>query len=823
MVLGPLFRQVAQNERSLFAFLGSSEPFGFREFLRGASVGATYRPDDLYDYVTAALGPTLFAGHRGKVWAEVQTALERLHDASGAELRLAKTIGLFQALGPAAGVPAAATVLAFALGGETAAVEAGLAGLTRRSVVVFRRHAASYALWEGSDLDLDERLRVARGAVEREPAPAGFLAREMPPAALVARRHYFQTGTLRHFAAAYVGRADLQGDLFQSVGEAGEADGRVLYCLPRDPADRAAIAALLRSATADTPVVAALPLDSGDLPELCHDLMCLRWAAGHSPELESDRTARRELDARLAAAEQALRSHLAWLFSTANPACAWFCRGDEVSLATPRQLNDLLSRACDEVFPSTPVWRNELVNRRSLSSSAAAARRNLIEAMFDRPDREGLGFEGHPPERSMYETLLKEPRLHRKQAGEWGFHPPDAKSAAAVREIWKAVEDFLAATDTGRRSVSHLFAALRRPPFGLKDGVLPVLLAAALVHAHAQVALYEEGTFVPKPNAATFERLFRAPHKFELQRFRLAGPRAEAFRRYAGMIQRSAGGEGDLLTVVRPMVRLVKGLPEYVGKTKRIGEAARQVLKAVREARQPDVLLFADLPAACGHPPFAATGAADPARVDGYFGDLRSAFEELQRAYPGLLAEVEGLILKAFGEAGPLTKARREIEHHARRVLTLAVEAKLKAFLLRVTDDSVGDDTWLESIATLLAGKPPVHWDDHDGAKFELQLAASARAFNHYKILAFSLEKTGYPVLEGDKSMLLVSITGPERGGVEKVVQVPPELAAQASRVHEEVRRVLQDQHLFERKDVSVAILAELMRQMMAEAEKTDA
>jgi hypothetical protein len=31
LTLGPLFRQLAQNERSLFAFLASSEPFGFQE------------------------------------------------------------------------------------------------------------------------------------------------------------------------------------------------------------------------------------------------------------------------------------------------------------------------------------------------------------------------------------------------------------------------------------------------------------------------------------------------------------------------------------------------------------------------------------------------------------------------------------------------------------------------------------------------------------------------------------------------------------------------------------------------------------------------
>ena len=42
----------------------------------------------------------------GKLWAEVQSALERLHDAPPLEVRLAKSIGLLQALGPTSPVPA---------------------------------------------------------------------------------------------------------------------------------------------------------------------------------------------------------------------------------------------------------------------------------------------------------------------------------------------------------------------------------------------------------------------------------------------------------------------------------------------------------------------------------------------------------------------------------------------------------------------------------------------------------------------------------------------------------------------------------------------
>ncbi len=826
-ILGPLFRQLAQNERSLFAFLASSEPFGFQQFLREATLkDGPYRLDQLYDYVMASLGPTLFAQARGKLWAEVLSALDRLNDATDLEIRLAKTIGLLQALGTAAAIPASVSTLQAALKGsaDEAQIDQAVQRLSQRSVVVFRRHTGSYALWEGSDVDIDDRLQAARQSVERDQSLAAFLSSEAPPQPLIARRHYFQTGTLRYFETRYADRGDFQADLFRDTlsADTEEADGRVVYCLPRDPDDREAMRGFIQSSPANVPVIVALPQDVFDLRELCHELVCLRWVTEHTPELETDRTARRELHARLAIAEQNLRSHLERLFSPASAGgCAWYYQGQTQPLSSQRELNDLLSRACDEVYRWTPRWRNELVNRRSLSSSAAAARRNLIEEMFEHPEEDTLGFTGSPPERSMYETLLKGSRLHRKQGGVFGFHPPDGKAEDAVREMWKAVEGFLTETDAGRQPVGKLFGLLRQPPFGLKDGVLPVILAAILVHGHSQIALYEEGSFVPRPSAAVFERLFRSPQKFELQRFRIAGPRAEVFQQYASMLTR-AGGEPDVLGIVRPLVRVVKELPDYVGKTRQISETAQRVLRAVKEARQPDRLLFIDLPAACGFSAFEAAGEVNFGQVDAFFAKLRSAFAELQRAYPHLLSDIEGLILKAFGQEAPLAAARQKIEHNARIVLNVAVDQKLKAFLLRAADNGIEDATWLESIATLLAGKPPTHWDDQDRARFEVQMAASARTFEHFRVLAFEMERSGTALLDGDPRLFRISVTAPDDGELERVVQVPAPMQHKADRAREQVLRILQEEGLLDKKEVGVAVLGELVRQLLAEAARAE-
>jgi hypothetical protein len=557
-----------------------------------------------------------------------------------------------------------------------------------------------------------------------------------------------------------------------------------------------------------------------DLRELSHEYASLQWVAHQTPELETDRTARREVQARLALTQQSLRAHLEWVFSPADgDRCAWFSRGARVSLSSQRALNNLLSRLCDEVYNHTPAWRNELelVNRRSLSSAAAGARRNLIEAMLEHPAEDTLGISGTPPERSMYETLPRSSRLHRKHGGEFGFHGPDFRAETAVRELWNGIDHFLMETESTKQSVEAMFEMLRRPPFGLKDGVLPILLAAVLVHDHSQVALYEEGTFVPRPNTAVFERICRAPEKFELQRFRIAGPRAEVFQRYASMLGKlgAAPGKPDLLSVVRPLVRVVRELPDYTGKTRQISESAQRVLKTMKEARQPDRLLFDDLPNACGCPSFGSSGRVAAEKVESYFSSLRLAFAELQRAYPQLVSEIKQLIATAFGCRGAISESRDEIAHYARLVLNLAVEPKLKSFLLRLIDTSVDEGTWAESIATLLAGKQPTGWDDQDRSRFEVQLAATARTFEHFKVLAYEMERTGFALLNGNMQMLRVSITVPDGGEVERVVQVPTAMEARANSTADEVRRVLREQGMFEDRDLSVAVLAQVTRQLL--------
>src|SRR5207244_9930302 len=137
--------------------------------------------------------------------------------------------------------------------------------------------------------------------------------------------------------------------------------------------------------------------------------------------------------------QKLLEQEVARVFSADNPDCAWYASTGRLTVRSSRELMETLSALFDEHYSQAPSIRNELLNRRELSSAAAKARRNLLEAMIVHRGEPRLGLTAYPPEVSMYRSVLEEPGLHRKVDGKWGFVTPEG----AMRSLWTAVEGFL--------------------------------------------------------------------------------------------------------------------------------------------------------------------------------------------------------------------------------------------------------------------------------------------------------------------------------------------------------------------------------------------
>lgn len=420
-----LFRRLAQNERSLFAYLASHEPFGFQEFLRRHAPGDTVRLADLFDYLAANFQGRLYASLRARLITETLERLEQAADKLGPlERDVLKTVGLINWLAEVSPLSAAEPELYAALVAPNrppALVGEALERLRKPSLVVFRRYNRTYAVWQGSDVDLEERLHEAATHLTGTFSLADTVGAYLPPRPIAARRHSYETGTTRYFTAIYMDAKTLDAHTRDSAALdtiALGAGGTVLLCLPVGQRETAEFTdwATFGPPAAVPHVVVGVAQTAGRLGDLVHELRELHWVGENTPELRDDPVARRELRARLYSVESLIRGEIERTLTAgqmAGQGGRWFHRGRDVSDKAERGLSMLLSAVADELYPDAPRLWNELINRRALSSQGAAARRNLIEGMIRRGDRERLGIDGFPPERSMYESVLRAGGLHR--------------------------------------------------------------------------------------------------------------------------------------------------------------------------------------------------------------------------------------------------------------------------------------------------------------------------------------------------------------------------------------------------------------------------
>ncbi len=320
----------------------------------------------------------------------------------------------------------------------------------------------------------------------------------------------------------------------------------------------------------------------------------------------------------------------------------------------------------------------------------------------------------------MYESVLRDTGIHRESPTAppiWEFTSPKLGGSHRLGPSWDFLEETIFGQGPEPVSIGELFATLAAPPYGLPDGVQPVLLCAFMrVHTN-ETTLYREGTFIPEPGIADFEVLLRRPELFAIAGSRVEGSRAAIVARLARGLQ----VEAATVPIVRSLFRRVKSLPDFAWNTRRLSAETLALRGAFQNARSPESFLFAQVPAALGLSPF-SEGKADLDEIDRFFADLNHSLQEWAGFYASALNRARDYLLAAFrfppGELG-----WERFRGKAHLMEGSVTEPELLAVVRRVLQTQPGK-TSVESVCALIASRPPTNWSDDDAERF----AATAQA-----------------------------------------------------------------------------------------------
>lgn len=710
LLLPLLCQKIAQNERTLFNYLGSHEKHGFNDSLgRLTDFGDWIYPWEIYDYFVSNQSIAVIDHVTHRRWAEVVTALERLNGKDDEAANLLKTIGLLNIVGAQAGLKASKEILELCLD-EPISLPILLSELSEQSVVQLRKFNSEYRVWQGSDFDLEEQLQHERGNFSVF-SLADYLSNQYQAKPIVARKFTIQKGALHYFSVVFVDRISLQKLV-------APQSPRIVFYLVEDDQDDKHFEQEAFSA--------ASPLDifvkysrTIDLRDAVSELLALRAVEGKAQELHSDPVAQREFRDYYQVALQRESEQIAILFEQPQLS-EWFWKKQPLTIASKREFQSTLSSVLSKLYHCMPVIKNELINRDKPSSQAAAGRNKLLEMMLLNPAKKDLGIDKFPPEKAIYRAVLRETGLHRQdENGHWGFRIPE--SGTTLYQAWKVIEAFLESSRDSARAFNELENKLTSVPVGLKQGALPILYLAAYLAHEDELALYEEGNYLPFLPKEVLERFVKTPELFKVQLFRIEGVKAALLKQYVAALFND-DRERTVIQAIKPLTTFISSLNEFTQQTNhQLKVTTRKFRSAFFLAKSPEQLLFEGIPTALGFDP----QRFDDSQRDVYAEKLHEAIRELKHAYSKLLEEQQGLLAQAvqLKANASIPEIRRAVaRYQGLDKFTVDVDG-LRAFINRLTDESKVDDEWLLDILMFLGRKTPEKWQDVDRTKVDNRLS----------------------------------------------------------------------------------------------------
>lgn len=688
--------------------------------------------------------------------------------------------------------------------------------LLKQNLITHRRQLDELRIWQGSDFNVDSELSTYYIEQERSPL-VKLLSLQRPLRPLVAQRHSYQTGTLRYFERHYL---DNSQDLSQLRCSSVDADGFVGYWVDDEmPSGSTALTtSSAPSTTSDGKPLVILSADNLDILRIrTLEFVALNNIKKTAKELQTDGVARKEVNYRLQEAEEFLDETLNQSFSIGVNQQCWI-KGKVEILNNITDLNSKLSDICDRVYHRSAILWNELINRRDLTSQGVKARRELIQAMLEHQNEERLGLEGYGPEVSMYYSLLEETGIHasgtlreRHEDDYWDFNPPLENSGLNSLSLWVAVENFCLAATEKSQSFDLLYQHLAAPPYGIKQGIVPVILAAVLLYHADDLGLYQDGTFIPILGTEHFKLLVKYPERFAVKYFAVIGLRAEVFKKLEAILRnpqlKKLGKvrNATLLTVVTPLYQFVNHLPKYTQQTRRLADEPRTILKALKTTVEPDELLFKALPAACNLPSIGTEAGDDGVTAKTLRTKLVHALREIHTAYDRLLSDCQKLIYEAFGVRSKETKLREDLRVRANYLAGKCIESSLKRFIRAALDETASDSQWLEALVMIVADKPAESWTDDDAIAFEMKLADLARRFTSLEILQKEVAAKG----EGFEARR-ITITRPDGNEFNRMVWVDHGRESQVEQIVDNILAELPDDQ-----QLRQAVLAKLSERIL--------
>ena len=481
-----LSEKIAQNERTLFTFLTDDDSNSFKYFINNSSKDL-FNLDKVYNYFYLLLKKENDERIK-EIWIKTDTALSKTENAT--ERKILKAISIIYMLNDEENIVPSEECIRLSLNLSKETCNKSINNLLSKSIIKIKKSNKFFDFTTIYNKEITQEIQRIRDTKFNTIDLKTNLMNIADTEYIIPRKYNQKYKMTRFFKEIYLTADELlKLNSLKVLEQQYFADGLVIEILLKNEkiVDIENKVAQLKN----NKVVFIIPKKSisDELINSVKDFESIEYIKRVE---NNDDDVLTELNLIQSDEEELINNEMNMLFDTSN--IKEYLYQDEKYKHI--KINSLISDICENIYCETPIINNEMINKETISTPIIKARGIVIESVLN--DDVSLIKSETSAEATIYNATVK------------------IKENKDIRNIVNIIEKYIKDTEkTGKRNFEKIYDKLVSEPFGIRKGILPILLAIAIQEYSENVILYYQDREI-EVNQNNVSKVFDEPNKYYL-------------------------------------------------------------------------------------------------------------------------------------------------------------------------------------------------------------------------------------------------------------------------------------------------------------------
>ncbi|WP_350344595.1 hypothetical protein PRVXT_001019 [Proteinivorax tanatarense] len=497
ILLPSVSEKVAQNERTIFTFLSADDKNTLGNFLKKDFCGfTTLTPDYIYDYFEPLFKKENYTSDTYKTWRDAKSSLTKV--STELERKIIKTLCLIYIVGNFRKIPPTKKVIIESLShyGDEKEVMDCIEKLISSKNLYYVKSKGYLKFIEATDIDVQQLINDTKELRKNTYDKSSPLNINLFNNFILATRYNVEREIRRYFSIQFIDTKELSSvENWDKKLKAIDGDG-VLYCVTaKDSADIDKAKDMINNIEHDR-IVFVTPKDKLDIDKVLGEYDAIKYLIDKNAYEDKDPLLNAELEVYLEDTVDQLFTYLSYYLYPEHNKASYFYKGEQLEIKRRTTLNKLVSDICYEVYHSTPVIPNELINVSKPSNTAQNYRRKVLEGLLQNRLQPSLGLIGHGLDVTIMRATLINTNILKESNGQCYVNINGDDLDPNIKNILSKIREFfLLTTKEGKTKFSKLYEVLTEPKhgIGLRRGLIPIFLSVVLHEFKNNIVITQKG------------------------------------------------------------------------------------------------------------------------------------------------------------------------------------------------------------------------------------------------------------------------------------------------------------------------------------------